>query len=261
MSTACSTRAYRRAVVERRAQHRHLVVPRSRRPALRQRHRELSRAADVMKAALLTTIWLGRHGRHLLAGRRGASGDNTPDGMHALDTHTWGATLLKKWSRVSDANALARARDPVLLRHRQPTGLSGYTTFTPVDGYPSNTVKTPWYEGSFGVVLAHARARCLRRRRADADAGKRAQRPDGSYLYALQDDPGERHPRLALHHRLGLEHPRAVGRGHAQHARALAFDLTSLPAARLRNHRGPHHGVEWTGGSRSVDMLGTPLCC
>jgi hypothetical protein len=68
-----------------------------------------------------------------------------------------------------------------------PTGLTGYTTFTPYDGYPPETVKTPWYEGSFGMVLAE--------RGHDVDEAVSlmgrlvpGQRDDGSYLYALAAD-------------------------------------------------------------------------
>ena len=34
------------------------------------------------------------------------------------------------------------------------SGLSGFTTYIPLDGYPAGTVPTPWYEGGFGVALA-----------------------------------------------------------------------------------------------------------
>ena len=86
-----------------------------------------------------------------------------------------GAILLQKWGRASDAHvSLDRATQYYYVTD-QPTGLSGYTTFIPLDGYPPETVKTPWYEGSFGVVLAQRGDIC------DADALmselKRAQRP------------------------------------------------------------------------------------
>jgi hypothetical protein len=146
-------------------------------------------AADLMKAALLTTGygWDDTDGIFWQGGTASA-GSNTPDGMHALDTHSWGATLLAKWTRVGDAkHSLDRANQFYYVTD-PPTGLSGYTTFTPVDGYPDNTVMTPWYEGSFGVevtyrVIDQAQADLLMQRLV------KGQRSDGSYLYALQDDP------------------------------------------------------------------------
>jgi phage-related protein len=146
-------------------------------------------AADLIKAAMLTTGygWDGIDGIFWQGGVATA-GANVPDGMHALDTHSWGATLLEKWNRQSDAvHSLARA-DQYYYVTDPASGLSGYTTFVPVDGYPANTVTTPWYEGSFGVVCAY--------RGTDVNyAGVlmqrlvRGQRSDGSYLYALQNDP------------------------------------------------------------------------
>ena len=144
--------------------------------------------AATMKAALLTDGygWDGSKGIFWQGGVVTA-GNNAPDGMHALDTHSWGAILLQKWGRASDARvSLDRAARYYYVTDR-PTGLSGYTTFIPLDGYPPETVKTPWYEGSFGVVLAQRGDTC----EADALMSelKRAQRSDGSYLYALQADP------------------------------------------------------------------------
>jgi hypothetical protein len=68
------------------------------------------------------------------------------------------------------------------------SGLSGFTTFSALDGYPPETVPTVWYEGSFGAVAALRDIDPLRARGLE-QALVRAQRPDGSYLYALRDDP------------------------------------------------------------------------
>ena len=117
-----------------------------------------------------------------------SGGINTPDGMHALDTHTWGAALLQKWGRIGDANQSIARADSLYYVTDPATQLKGYTTFIPQDGYPPTTVKTPWYEGSFGAVVAK---RGSDQAAADAVMTQlvRAQRPDGSYLYALQADP------------------------------------------------------------------------
>jgi hypothetical protein len=146
-------------------------------------------AADVMQLAMLTTTygWDGTDGIFWQGGTV-TGGSNTPDGMHALDTHTWGAALLTKWTRLSDANHSLQRANQFYYVTDAASGLSGYTTFTPVDGYPSNTVMTPWYEGSFGAALA---LRGLDVHAADVlmQSLVKGQRSDGSYLYALQDDP------------------------------------------------------------------------
>jgi hypothetical protein len=69
-----------------------------------------------------------------------------------------------------------------------PTGLSGFTTFIPEDGYPLGTVRSPWYEGSFGVVSAIRTQDPSRANDLMATLVK-AQNRDGSYPYALQEDP------------------------------------------------------------------------
>src|SRR5262249_44824416 len=115
-----------------------------------------------------------------------------PDGQHALDTHTWGAVLLQKWGRASDAAvSIARAWQHYYVTDAA-TGLSGFTTFIPIDGYSASTVLTPWYEGSFGMAVA------LRANGAMGDPPRgnglmstlaRGQNGDGSYPYAVRNDP------------------------------------------------------------------------
>lgn len=145
-------------------------------------------AADRMRAALLTDGigWDGTYGVFWQGGNV-VDGVNTPDGMRALDTHTWGAALLQKWGYPIEARtAIARAFDLYHLADA-PSGLSGFTTFVAEDGYPAETVKAVWYEGSFGAVAAlqaidPARAQDI------LQALVRGQRPDGSYPYALRED-------------------------------------------------------------------------
>jgi hypothetical protein len=147
--------------------------------------------ADAQKASLLQPGRGWDSGKSIFwqGGVADAGGNNTPDGMHALDTHTWGGVLMTRWN-AADPNimvSLDRAEEFYYVTD-VPSGLSGYTTFVPEDGYPPETVQSPWYEGSFGAVVAW--------RGVDADEADelmaeliRAQRPDGSYLYALQNDP------------------------------------------------------------------------
>jgi hypothetical protein len=124
--------------------------------------------------------------------------DTENDGSHALDTHSWGAILLQKWGAPDTSEiSLNRARQLYYVTD-VASGLSGYTTFIPQDGYPANTVLTPWYEGSFGVALA---TRGVDQAAADQLMQEliQAQRPDGSYLYALQADPvNDIHPWPAI---------------------------------------------------------------
>jgi phage-related protein len=148
--------------------------------------------ADTIKAQLLTNGvgWAGASGIFWQGGTVDAGPPvvNTPDGMHALDTHSWGAVLLERWGRVADAHySLTRATRYYYVTDIA-SGLKGYTTFVPDDGYPASTVKTPWYEGSFGVVVAQRGDSVYQ---ADALMAElvRAQRADGGFLYALQNDP------------------------------------------------------------------------
>jgi len=145
-------------------------------------------AAAAMETALLTDGmgWDGTHGIFWQGGTV-VAGVNTPDGMHALDTHTWGGALLHKWDLSLEAQtSLARAYEHYYLTDA-PTGLSGFTTFVPEDGYPPETVKAVWYEGGFGAVAAMRTIDPLRAQGL-AQILVKGQRPDGSYLYALQED-------------------------------------------------------------------------
>ncbi len=117
-----------------------------------------------------------------------SNGVNTPDGMRALDTHSWGAALLEKWGLKAAAVAsLERANEHYAVTDTL-TGLQGFTTFISLDGYPPDTIPSPWYEGSFGVVIAW---RDQDPSRAMDILGKlvKAQNPDGSYPYVLRADP------------------------------------------------------------------------
>lgn len=145
-------------------------------------------AADAIKAALLTDGmgWDATHGIFWQGGTV-AGGVNTPDGMRALDTHTWGGALLEQWELpLAARTSIARAYERYY--HTDPaTALSGFTTFVPDDGYPAQTVKAVWYEGGFGAVAAQRTIDPLRARGL-AQTLVRGQRPDGSYLYALRED-------------------------------------------------------------------------
>ena len=117
-----------------------------------------------------------------------SKGVNKPDGMRALDTHSWGAVLLEKWGlKAAAAASLARAGE--LYAVTDPaTGLRGYTTFISRDGYPPDTIVSPWYEGSLGMVIALRNQQPHKANELLA-ALVLAQNPDGSYPYALRDDP------------------------------------------------------------------------
>ena len=146
-------------------------------------------AADAIQMALLTdgVGWDEADGIFWQGGIE-SGGVNTSDGEHALDTHTWGAALLQKWGYDSDAaTSIARAYAHYYVTDA-PSGLSGFTTFIPLDGYPVGTVLTPWYEGSFGMAVAlrgsdPPRANGLMATLAVGQNG------DGSYPYAVRNDP------------------------------------------------------------------------
>lgn len=145
--------------------------------------------ASVLKAALLQD-GLGWDGATGLFWQGGivSNGVNKPDGMRALDTHSWGAALLEKWGLNAEAAAsLARAGELYAVTDPR-TGLRGFTTFISLDGYPPDTITSPWYEGSLGVVIA-LRSQQPAKATELLSTLVLAQNPDGSYPYALREDP------------------------------------------------------------------------
>ena len=145
-------------------------------------------AANTIKASLETDKvgWDAASGIFWQGGTV-ANAANTPDGMHALDMMSWGGVLLDKWGRASDtAAAIARMYTHYYVVD-ETTGLSGFATFVPLDGYSEDTILTPWYEGSFGAACA-IRTQDPPHANGLMAALVRAQRPDGSYPYAVQID-------------------------------------------------------------------------
>ena len=144
-------------------------------------------AADRIKAALETDGWNEARGIFWQGGIY-AAGHNTPDGQHALDMMSWGGFVLNRWGRPqATATAIARMSRLYYVTDA-PTGLSGFTTFIPEDGYPVGTVTSPWYEGSFGAVVA-IRSQDPMQANALMATLVKAQNADGSYPYALRADP------------------------------------------------------------------------
>jgi hypothetical protein len=143
-------------------------------------------AADQIKASLLSIGWNSANGIFWQGG--GHDGNPaTPDGAHALDTHTWGAALLDRWGLGIAADAsLDRAYRKYWVKDPW-TGAEGYSTFTPADGYPPETVKAVWYEGSYGAATAIRRRDPMRANELMALLAK-GQRLDGSYPYAVRND-------------------------------------------------------------------------
>jgi hypothetical protein len=145
-------------------------------------------AASVKSALLANGVGWDAADGIFWQGGTVSGGTNTSDGQHALDTHTWGAVLLQKWGHASDAAvSIARAWANYYVTDAA-SGLSGFTTYIVADGYPAGTVLTPWYEGSFGMVLA-LRATDPPRANGLVSTLARGQNADGSYPYALRDDP------------------------------------------------------------------------
>lgn len=143
-------------------------------------------AADTIKAALLAYAWDAGSGTFWQGGGHGVDPTEN-DGAHALDTHTWGAALLHQWGEAAKAQTSMDRAAALYYVTDGSTGRSGYTTVIAADGAALGTVETPWYEGSFGAVVAL-------RRLDPAAAGRllrelnRGQRDDGSWLYALAAD-------------------------------------------------------------------------
>lgn len=110
--------------------------------------------ANAIKAALLTN-GVGWYPTKDIFWQGGTvtAGVNTPDGQHALDTHTWGSVILRKWGKNDLARtSMLRCTDKYFTTDAA-TLKSGYTAYISEDGYPSAVV-TPWYEGSFGAAVA-----------------------------------------------------------------------------------------------------------
>ncbi|MFO1082847.1 MAG: hypothetical protein U1E23_19740 [Reyranellaceae bacterium] len=148
------------------------------------RHRQ---AADRIRAGLEAAAWNPRAGIFWQGGTW-AAGRNQPDGQHALDVMSWGSVLLERWGRPADRQAALERMQRHYWVTDAASGLSGFTTFVPADGYPVGTVTSPWYEGSFGAAFAlrsHDPA-AADRLMAILAAGQQA---DGSYPYALRRDP------------------------------------------------------------------------
>lgn|GEM_PF-2121673 len=143
--------------------------------------------ADKIRTGLETAGWHAPRGIFWQGGTA-TDGRNEPDGQHALDVMSWGGVLLGKWGRPEVHAAAIERMFRLYHVTDQPTGLSGFTTFTPADGYPLGTVLTPWYEGSFGVVIAVRTLSSARANDLMAELVK-AQNSDGSYPYALRADP------------------------------------------------------------------------
>jgi hypothetical protein len=148
------------------------------------RHRAI---AEGIRAALETAGWNEAKGIFWQGGTATRE-HNVPDGQHALDVMSWGGIVLGKWGRQAVTAAAIARMFRLYYVTDQPTGLSGFTTFVPADGYPRGTVLTPWYEGSFGAVVA---LRTLDPERANELMATlvKAQHDDGSYPYALRADP------------------------------------------------------------------------
>jgi hypothetical protein len=144
--------------------------------------------ADGIKSSLLTYGWDTPDGVFWQGG--GHEDDTVNDGSHAFDMHSWGAVILEKWG-------LTTYRDSCLARGwakyyctDNTYHLSGFTTFIPEDGYPPETVLSPWCEGSFGMVVALRNSQPKRAFGLLATMA-RGQLADGSYRYTLQRDPVE----------------------------------------------------------------------
>ena len=145
------------------------------------------RIADNIRAALETEGW-NEHAGIFWQGGTYAGGANMPDGRHALDVMSWGAVVLDRWGRTLDTNAAIGRMCRLYYVTDAATGLSGFTTFIPPDGYPLGTIPSLWYEGSFGAAFAMRIQDPAQAHRLMALLAT-GQNPDGSYPYALHKDP------------------------------------------------------------------------
>jgi hypothetical protein len=107
-----------------------------------------------------------------------------PDLADPLDTNSWGAIGLYATGHIQEAyDALAR----VSLFSHTSGNVSGYAPFYDAGGYPGAT-PTVWYEGSFGVALAHYKLGDYQAYRNLLDSLSNGQESDGSFRYATTPD-------------------------------------------------------------------------
>lgn len=87
---------------------------------------------------------------------QGINADGTPDIADALDINSWGAIAMVALGRVDYAQTLIARAERYYYTTDITTGAKGYKPYSAELGYPS-PVDTVWFEGSFGVALAHAK--------------------------------------------------------------------------------------------------------
>ena len=106
------------------------------------------------------------------------------DPADPLDVNSWGAIQLSGSGRHDEAiAALAR----VSRFENEKNGIVGYAPFYSSGGYPGAT-ETVWYEGTFGVALAHYRLGDTAAYRAVINNSAAGQEADGSFRYATTVD-------------------------------------------------------------------------
>jgi hypothetical protein len=145
------------------------------------------RIADGIRSGLESHAWNAQAGIFWQGGTY-ANGRSVPDGQHALDVMSWGSVVLERWGRRGDMRAALERMHRLYYVTDASSGLSGFTTFVPADGYPVGTVTSPWYEGSFGAAFALRNHDPARANGLIATLAA-AQNADGSYPYALRNDP------------------------------------------------------------------------
>lgn len=106
------------------------------------------------------------------------------DTADPLDVNSWGAIQLSGAGYHDEAvAALAR----VSRFENEKNGVTGYAPFYSSGGYPGAT-ETVWYEGTFGVALAHYRLGNTAAYRAVINNSAAGQEVDGSFRYATNVD-------------------------------------------------------------------------
>lgn len=118
---------------------------------------------------------------------QGINADGTPDTADALDINSWGAIAMVALGRVDYAETLIARAERYYFTTDVSTGAKGYKPYSNELGYP-NAVDTVWFEGSYGVALAHAKLNQTSKFNSLMNELFRFREDDGAFRYATLRD-------------------------------------------------------------------------
>ena len=118
---------------------------------------------------------------------QGLNADGTADIADALDVNSWGAIAMVALGRNDFAETLIERAERYYYTTDVTTGAKGYKPYSAELGYP-NAVDTVWFEGSYGVALAHAKLNQTSKFNSLMNELFRFREEDGAFRYATLRD-------------------------------------------------------------------------